>query len=121
MPARAGWPGVTLLESCYELGGRDDGDAPEGTEVLHGLITGHDQVGPPGCRCFQHAVVRFVAQHRHALCRIDGVGGFCHGSDQRGGVVEDDGEFGLGQHAGKLTEQRRITRKIDPTMLGVGA
>ena len=53
-PARAGWLGVTLLlELCHELSGRDNGDAPEGTEFLHGLIAGHDQVGPPGCRCFQ--------------------------------------------------------------------
>ena len=86
-----------LLELCHELGGRDDGDAPEGTEVLHGLIAGHDQVGPPGCRRFQHAVIWFVGQHRHALGRVDGVGGFCHCGDERGGVIEDGGELGICQ------------------------
>jgi hypothetical protein len=47
--------GAVPLEPRRVFGGRDDGDPAEGTQLAHGLITGHDQVGPPGCRRLQHA------------------------------------------------------------------
>jgi hypothetical protein len=61
---------VTLLpELCHELGGRDNGNAP--TEPSSCMALSPVMIRsarPPGCRCFQHAVVWFVhAMHYH--CR----------------------------------------------------
>ena len=63
-------PATLRTRAAPVLGSRNDGDAPERSQLPHGLVTGHDHVGLPADRDLEHLVAWLAGQYRHLLRRL---------------------------------------------------